>query len=759
MNEFQPPSEVPAATPPAAPPPGSPLRRIARAISSPWVSIVLLVIVFLHQAVGSAFYPVRQAFEVNEMEWFNGTASAVLWLTICVCLVTASIVRVPWTLKKIGTHLTHAGVVALVVTCWIYFGFKHEGDALLVRRFVHVQSDAGACRLLPNPGYSAPLGTGTATVQSIMPRWTILSPEGKSEQAWAILVEVALPDAPAFTATLIENRPDLTQYTLSGRRPETFLPEYPRVQVEDGKLVAFTADGTAVLPTEVKKNAKSSETIAGGERSLEITNVTADFPLLAEGFQGQNGTMVEWTLKTPAGQQSGSSIVGQPTLTRFQRARVKTAPDARLKTIALEPAPWTLAYHKDRAALWVRRENVALVSDPLKPMRAMDADAVAMLPIRGLPRYHEHGEALGKKPLDLRIGAVNEVQFKVTAFAPYARMTTKWKDVPGAPPNPRIDLQFTSGSDGKTFNRLLPPSAIAAIEDQALAWVHCPDQAALDALRSTLTARFPVGNAADVTDAEAARTRLVVVTSEAIGPAREGKALLFVAQPGAALGEHLLAPGGEAKFDLLGDHVTIQLKGIYNSPQQVSEPVIVPTEQRTSRMSVGDYESLIQVTATSNSGSTSVWVPYTPFPNLPRALGNDGSLGMYAPRPVWLDVPGAGRFELSYGKEPLPMPGPIWMTGFEVPRRPGSNSPSEFFCHVGYGDEKSPQSAIIHMNHPLEWQDTFFFQASWDPQSQALTVLGVGNRPAGDAMLWASILLAIGMAISGAMAALPGRKS
>ena len=163
-------------------------------------------------------------------------------------------------------------------------------------------------------------------------------------------------------------------------------------------------------------------------------------------------------------------------------------------------------------------------------------------------------------------------------------------------------------------------------------------------------------------------------------------------------------------------------------------------------------------------------MPYTPFPHLPRELGNDGALGMYAPRPVMIEVPGAGRFELCYGKEPLPLPGDIWMTGFEVPRRPGSNSPSEFFCHVGYGNGNGGnsgqsdkagdvQTATIHMNHPLAWEDTFFFQASWDPQSQALTVLGVGNRPAGTAMLLAAIMLALGMAISGAMAALPGRKS
>jgi hypothetical protein len=755
MNEPRPPSEV-SAQPPA--PSGSPLRRFARAISSPWVSIALLVIVFIHQAVGSAFYTVRQAFEVNEMEWFNGPGSLILWGLICTCLITASIVRVPWTWRKIGTHLSHAGVVALVVTCCIYFGWKHEGDSLLVRGYVKVEADGAACRLLPNPGYQAPLGAGTAKVQSIMPRWTILSPEGKSELAWAILIEIALPDAAPFTATLIEKRPDLTQYTLSGRRPESFLPEYPRVQVEDGRLVAFTADGKAVLATELKKGAVVTEAVTGGERSLEITNVTADFPLLAEGFQGQNGTMVEWTLKTPAGQQSGSSIVGQPTLTRFQRARLKTAPDARLKSVALESAPWSLAYHKDRAALWIRREQAALASDPLQPMRAMDEQSVAMLPIRGLPRYHEHGADLpGRKPLSLPLGAVNDVQFAVTAFAPYARMTTAWKDVADATLDPRLDVKLTSGADGRSFPRLIPPSPAAGIEDQAMSWVHCADQAAYDALKKTLAARFPAGPlATEPTDEEAARTRLVFVTSPVI--ASGGRTVeLLVAAPG-GLRTHALDTGKQVTLDLFGDSLTVQLEQILQRPRQVTEPLVVPLEQRTSRMSVGDHESLIQVTATSTQGVASVWVPYTPFPNLPRALGNDGSLGMYAPRPVWLDVPGAGRFELCYGKEPLPMPGPIWMTGFEVPRRPGSNSPSEFFCHVGYGDPATPQHAVIHMNHPLAWQDTFFFQASWDPQSQALTVLGVGNRPAGDAMLLASILLAIGMAISGAMAALPGRK-
>ncbi len=758
MDESRPTSaDAPSTTPTA-----SPGRRIARAISSPWVSLTLLVIVFLHQAIGSALYTVRQAFEVNEMEWFNGPASLLLWGAICICLTTASVVRVPWTLRKIGTHITHLGVILLVLTCGIYFGYKHEGDALLVRRYVKVEAEGASCRLLPNPGYQAALGAGTATVQMIMPRWTILSPAGKSEQVWAILVDIVLPGTPKFTATLIEDRPDLTQYTLDVRESKSLFPEYPTVVVTEGRLHAVTADGKPVLMTALEAGAKTVEAVAGGERSLEVRTITADVPLQADGFQGRNGTMVTWTLKTPAGQQSGSSIVGEPTLTLFQSARLKASPDPRLKGIALEPAPYQLAYHKDRAAVWVRREEAALRRDPLQPMRPMGADAVVALPIHGLPRYFEHGEFFNaKKPLDLAIGTVNEVAFRVTAFAPYARITHPWRDVADAPLDPRLDLVLTY--DGKSEPRLLPPSSIDAVETQPMTWVHCPDQAAYDAVMAKLKARFPdtAAPAPTIVPEEGPNPRLVFITSPVITPERTVQ--LWVGVPGTKLHSHPLVPGSTVEVDLFGQVLPIRLNQILQRPRQVTEPLVVPSEQRTSRMSVGDAESLIQVTATSGGRSTSVWVPYTPFPHLPRDLGNEGALGMYGPRPVMIDVPGAGRFELCYGKEPLRMPGEIWMTGFDVPRRPGSNSPSEFFCHVAYrkdGEEAAtPQTATIHMNHPLAWEDTFFFQASWDPQTQALTVLGVGNRPAGTAMLIASIVLALGMAISGAMAALPGRKS
>jgi hypothetical protein len=750
-----PPVESASITTPAS---RSPLQRFLWAISSPWFSLFLLVIVFVHQAMGSAFYKFRQSFEVNEMEWFNGPETLVLWGIICVCQIIASFVRVPWTWRKAGTHLSHAGVVLLVVTCTIYFAYKKEGDALLVRHYIKVDSELGSCRLLPNTGYTAPLGNGTATVQSIMPRWTILSKDGKSQQAWAVMVQITMPDSESFTATLIEDRPDLTQYTMAGRRPNTYMPEFTGVMASDASVQALDGEGKPILNLALTVGAEVKEKVEGGERSLKIDKITPDFPLLADGFQGKTGTMVEWTLKSPAGQQSGSSVVGEPSLTRYQRARVKAAPDKRLTAIMLEHAPEVMAYNKDKPAIWIRREEAALKRDPLVPFRSVDPDAVAALTIKGLPRYHDYGRHMTDgKPLAIAIGSVNGVDFHITGFSPYARLTSRWKEDKEAVANPILDVRFTSSVDGQGFNRVVSATTdISSLEDTPLLWLHCVDEPTYQKALAQLQRQFPVLDQESTTGADPADQGLAAQTRLAFISAPGKKVTLHVGQPGRNLRLFPMDPASEVKVALWGDDVTVRLNQILQYPRKVTEPVPVPKEQQQSRMSVGDFESVVEVTATYQGSTTSVWVPYSPYPHLPREMGNETSLGMYAPRPIMIDVPKAGRYELCYGKAPMPMPGPIWMTGFDVPRRPGSDEPSEFFCFVGYGDEKAPQTAKIHMNHPLEWLGTFFFQASWDPQSQALTVLGVGNRPAGYPMLWASIILALGMAWSGFMAAFAG---
>jgi hypothetical protein len=760
---------MPAASPGA-------IRRWLVRLSSPWMSLALLGVVFVHQAVGSAGFVIRQAFEVNEMEWFNGVVSLVLWSLICVCLATASVVRIPWRWSRAGAHLTHLGVIAVVATSTIYFACKVEGEALLLRHYVDVRSEAGDCRLLPNPGYLQTMGGAAAKVEAILPHWTILSPEGKSQQAWAIMVTVQFPDGKPFSATLIEDRPDLTQYTLQGRQPTSWLPEYRSVVARDGRLVAVEAGGAEVLATELRVKARTVEKTAAGERSLEITNITPDFQLISEEFKGQTGTMVEWTLKTPTGQESGSAVVDKPTLTRFQRARVKQVPDARLKSIALSPAPCAVAYHQNLPALWVRKPTQE-AADPQAPIRPLDAGRVIHTALPKLPRYHDHGGHVGGAPLAIPAGTVDGVAFTVTGFAPYADLVSEWVEDPAVPLHPILDLSFSSSASAQGLNKVLAVTDDASvIDDTPLCWLRAADAAQLGALTARLAAQFPhVDHEQAVLDEskdEAARTRIVFIS----GP--DGALTLWLGQPGRNLASFPIAPGKEVSARMWNDTIRIRLNAQVEHPRKYTRPVPVPEDQRESRSSVGSFKSWIEVTATladrgpdgrrdAGAQHWSTWVPYTPFPHLPTSIGDgEGTLTAYAPRPAQLAVPGAGSFELEYGRELLELPGELWMTGFDVPRRPGSDDPSEYFCGLAFGDVGAPaaaaQRATIHMNYPLAWRDLFFFQAGWDPPFQALTVLGVGNRPAGAWLLAASILLAVGMAWSGVCAAMrkdrPGAK-
>jgi len=755
--------QAPAATPVTAPPRRiGRLRRFLLLASSPWTSLSLLLVVFIHQALGSAGYLVRQHFEVNEMEWFNGWLSLLLWSAICVCLSLASIFRIPWSLSRAGAHLTHLGVISVVVTSAIYFSNKFEGEALLLRHYIDITTSSGSCRLLPNPGYTQSMGDAVAKVEAVMPHWSVLSGSGVPQQAWAVMVTLQFPDGKPFTSTLIEDRPELTQYTLQGRQPTSWLSDYPALEARDGRLIVHDAAGGSLLSTELRVKARTVEKTGKGERSLEITNITPDFPLMSPGFEGRKGTMVEWTLKTPAGQESGSAIVSEPSLTRFQRARVKQVPDPRLQTIALAPAPCALAYHQSLAALYVRTFS-GEANSPSQPIRSLAHDQVAHTALPGLPRYHDHGRHIeGGQALALEAGTFGGVHFTVTGFAPYADLISRWVEDAGAPLHPVLDLTFLGGGSSQPLDKVLSLSEdAAALDDTPLLWLRSSTPAELQALTARLAARFPV-LAQETTveeDAEsAAKTRIVFIS------APDGAITLWIGQPGRNLAHYPIAPGGQIDVRMWNEELTVRLKARLEHPRKLTAPRSVPEEERESRSSVGSFRSFIEVTARladsrsdAAAPSWSVWLPYTPFPHLPTAMGDaDSTLGAYAPHPVHLEVPGAGDFELEYSRELLPLDGPLTMTGFDVPRRPGSDEPAEYFCTVSYGQPSAPEQAIIHMNYPLNWNDTFFFQENWDPAYQALTVLGVGNRPGGNWMLAAAILLAVGMAWSGVTAARRG---
>lgn len=704
-----------------------------RPLASPWVSLAWLLLIFIHETIGSAFFFVRQTFELTEMEWFNGPLSAVLWGGLCLNMILASLVRVPWVRSRMSSHLTHLSVVLMVVSCGIYFGNKFEGEALITRHVVEVTDSQGNhARLLPNPGFAVTLGDATAKIQTVIPRWAVLTPDGKSQQAWAVMVSLQCQGGRKFTATVIEGRPELTQYTCEGRIPDSYLADVAAVVTSDG--VVRATDKSGVVRVAVK--AVVGERAQAGDWSLEITDVTPDWPLLAEGYQGQKGTMVAFTMHTPLGQQSGSSIMGLPPLTRYQRARMRSIPDQRIAAVTLVDAPTTRAYHQDRFAVWVRPVAGSVSSQP----RSYD-----VLPLSNMPRYREHGTALGADALDLDAGKIGETHFTVTGFAPYAVPVSLTREEPSAPLKPSLQVTFSDGAS-EPIERQLPLSAdITELDHVPLVWFRCADQAQRDSIVAELNRRYPSGGTPPPQRADATDVRVVFITQP------DQHIEVISAEPVIGVVRQPVTLRTVMPLTLAGQRLSLQVNGMYEHPVQEVVPMPVPLEQRQSRMSVGMSQAWIQVQAKIVGGETvSRWVGWTPFPELPEELGQrDTVLGGYAPKPAIMDVPGMGRVEILFSRVPFDLPGPVWMTKFHVPRRPGVDDPMEFFCDVNYGDVKNPASATIHMNEPLDWDGTFFFQAGWDPQTESLSILGVGNRPAGWFMLLSAILLGVGMTWSG----------
>ena len=745
------------------------LKRWALRLSSPWLALTLLGLVFVHQAVGSAGFLLRQSFELSEMAWFNGPLSIALWSLLCVCQMLASAVRIPLCWSRAGAHLTHLSVVLLTASTIVYFAGKVEGEALLLRSYIEVRTASGSVKLLPDPGAKVQLGETTASVDMLMPRWTVRTGESADEQpqqVWAAMVKITFKDAAPFTATLLEGHPELTQYTMEGRTPKSWLPAFSNVVAHDNTIHVVTANGDVILQTPIAVGAKSR---ADG-RALEITGITPDWPLLAEGFTGRKGTLVAWTLRDASavggGMESGNSIIGEPTLTRFMQARVRSVPDARLLGIALVPAPTAVAYRVDRPALWVRPAG----SDSASPLRS----AGTPLPINGLPRYHDRGthvgEAkslwqlvlravmpwthVGEAPLAIPLGELNGIRYAVTGYAPYSNLETVLSDDPRAAVNPTLELAVTSNDSGQHFTiPLRVNSSVEALDDTPLLWLKATDAATVTTITKRLQERFPAVTAEQQTlnDEEAAQTRLVVVESP------DKQLTLWLGEHGRTLVSKPLTLGTPVQLRWSNDQLQIEARRILERPLSATMPVAVPTTERRSRSAVGDFKSFIQVTASTaaDPAGISTWLPYTPFPQLPP-LTSDGTLGSLAPRPITLAIPGAESVELEFSREPFALPGDVWMTGFRVPRRPGSADPAEFYCDVAYADRdgaSAVKTGTLHMNNPLPWNGWFLFQSQWDPPYEALSVVGVGNRPAGLWMLASAILLAIGMAWSGIAAA------
>ncbi|MEM1013494.1 MAG: hypothetical protein AAGI46_14895, partial [Planctomycetota bacterium] len=93
--------------------------------------IILMVLLALYVAIGSGIPEVREAFEMNEMQFFNAWPMPTLAALLVVNLLTVSLNRIPFTLPRMGVWTIHLGIIVLIFGMTVYFSQKTEGLTLV----------------------------------------------------------------------------------------------------------------------------------------------------------------------------------------------------------------------------------------------------------------------------------------------------------------------------------------------------------------------------------------------------------------------------------------------------------------------------------------------------------------------------------------------------------------------------------------------------------------------------------------------------
>ena len=158
------------------------MKLLLNLFSSIWTGVVLLSLLFVYSAVGSAAPAFRQMriFEMTEFEWFHFWPFNTLIALICLTMTVTTIRRIPLKPINYGVWMIHTGIITLAVGSVIYFSTKVEGDAPVARRQVSIQlPDRAPATLVAMPGNSIELGGPenpySFRIASIDPDWEILS--------------------------------------------------------------------------------------------------------------------------------------------------------------------------------------------------------------------------------------------------------------------------------------------------------------------------------------------------------------------------------------------------------------------------------------------------------------------------------------------------------------------------------------------------------------------------------------------------------
>lgn len=773
-----------------------PVTLLLDLFSSVRFGIILLVLLFIYMAIGSAglVYPVgvnifsadawvhrqvrqHRLLEMTEFEWFHWWPFDVLITLIAVCLVVTTLRRIRFSVVNLGVWMIHTGIVILIIGSLVYFGTKVEGDTpvsrrVLVMNVVDDQGDpVGEERLLvPFPGNSIQIGDDSAPVTiSVLgtdPNWELLSGDDAGTRVFSVNLMV------------------------------------------DGFETRF------------------------------VRQVLAGYPEFTEDLVNTGGA--EQPMQR-AVKVTGERLV-EPTL----KVSLQYAPQDEFYLSEALSKNWALYLRDKGTTRWIERPVPA--STPLRPDKT------------GVPLYNDYvadassvfmvgRRTAGEDPLAVRVPSVSPndplagTDLMIDSYLRYAQMRTRLE--PGTaddPLNPIIDVSLSSPGIPTSTTRLeaFDPERAKA-EDGVLAFKFITEEARFESLQKpgTITVSIPTlgitetrtvdsfgdgrpwlledgtyrvmlsGKQDDLTLDQATvsvlfadittpsgsfrrwvfddptLTRDIDPDDPEASPAESGiqddsitvtytpgsgsARLLFVAGPEPERLRAILRIGTTEPRVLpitTGDPIKLQEKLFLTVdeyfPRAVATdaPMIVPSNQRERDM--GNLYSWVRASAT---GIKPTWLQFQkyPFEGPSDLLGRFKSL--YAPTMLrvqsadgtWKDV------EMVFSRERVALTDPVALETFELETyiggySDGGGSIRDYRSILRFDDDGTWGEPLpVSMNKPVEHAGLWFFQSQWDPPIAAsrngglpskglgYTVLGVGNRNGVYTQLLGCVIAVIGM--------------
>jgi hypothetical protein len=202
-------------------------QLLRRTLNSVIFGIAVMALIALYVAVGSGFPAVREAFEMNEMQFFNAWPLKVLVALLVMNLAVVTWIRIPFTPPRYGVWCVHAGIVVLVLGMAYHYTLKTEGLTRIFReqavehyydlheRALYAQAGVRRSAALPLESlprfksYSEAAGNASALDRSDLRRLSLVVP-GQLDPATGHLTtrplaeELGLPD---LTIDILEYYP------------------------------------------------------------------------------------------------------------------------------------------------------------------------------------------------------------------------------------------------------------------------------------------------------------------------------------------------------------------------------------------------------------------------------------------------------------------------------------------------------------------------------------------------------------------------